>query len=107
MLEVLPMDYQDPACAYCPGTVRACRQGEAEERGPGFCPSKVDPDTQGFARALYDDPETRRIATESAKVEAELLAARQERLSETGRALSRLGAGPDRPSARPRPPRRG
>ena len=65
------MDYQDPACAYCPGTVRACRQGEAEERGPGFCPSKVDPDTQGFARALYDDPETRRIAMESAKVEAE------------------------------------
>lgn len=65
------MTYQDPACAYCPGTVRACRQGEAEERGPGFCPSKVDPDTQGFARALYEDPETRRIAMESAKVEAE------------------------------------
>ncbi len=65
------MDYQDPACAYCPGTVRACRQGEAEERGPGFCPSKVDPDPQGLARAVYDDPETRRIAMESAKVEAE------------------------------------
>jgi len=65
------MDYQDPACAYCPGTVRACRVGEAEERGPGFCPSKVDPDTQERARALYEDPETRRIAMESAKVEAE------------------------------------
>src|SRR3954447_8595341 len=65
------MDYNDPACAYCPSTVRACRVGEAETNGPGFCPSKVDPDTQSAARALYDDPETRRVALEAARVEAE------------------------------------
>jgi uncharacterized metal-binding protein len=65
------MTYVDPACAYCPSNVRACRAGEAEERGPGFCPSKVDPETQGTARRLYNDPETRKIAHESALVEAE------------------------------------
>lgn len=65
------MKYQDPACAYCPPTVRACRQGEAEERGPGFCPTKVDPGSQNVARALYDDPETRKISRESALVESE------------------------------------
>lgn len=65
------MDYADPACAYCPSTVRACRQGEAETKGPGYCPSKVDPETQRAARALYDDPETLQVARESAIVEAE------------------------------------
>jgi uncharacterized metal-binding protein len=65
------MTYVDPACAYCPTTVRACRRGEAEAKGPGFCPSKVDPDAQQSARALYDDPETLRLARESAIVEAE------------------------------------
>ena len=65
------MDYADPACAYCPSTVRACRLGEAEARGPGFCPSKVDPQTQAAARAMYDEPETHRVAIESAIVEAE------------------------------------
>ncbi len=63
--------YQDPACAYCPPTVRACRQGESDARGPGFCPGKVDPATQADARAGYADPETRRVALESARVEAE------------------------------------
>jgi uncharacterized metal-binding protein len=63
--------YDDPECAYCPPTVRACRQGEAAERGPAFCPSQVDPDTQARARAAYDDPETRRISHESALVESE------------------------------------
>ena len=55
------MKYDDPECAYCPPTVRACRQGEAAERGPGFCPSQVDPECiQAHARAaFYDDPETR------------------------------------------------
>ncbi len=65
------MKYEDPACAYCPPTVRACRHGEAEARGPGYCPTKVDPETQCAARALYDDAETRKIAVESAKVESE------------------------------------
>ena len=65
------MKYADPACAYCPSTVRACRTGEAESRGPGFCPSNVDPNVQAVAREKYDDPETRRIALESARVEAE------------------------------------
>ena len=65
------MTYEDPACAYCPESVRACRQGEAAERGPGFCPTKVDPEAQAHARARYDDPDTRRISQESARVEAE------------------------------------
>jgi len=65
------MKYEDPACAYCPPTVRACRQGEAEERGPGFCPTKVDPETQAHARSLYNDAETRKISRESALVESE------------------------------------
>jgi uncharacterized metal-binding protein len=65
------MDYADPACAYCPTSVRACRKGEAETKGPGFCPSKVDPATQATARALYDDPETLKVARVSAIIEAE------------------------------------
>ena len=65
------MKYEDPSCAYCPPTVRACRHGEAEQRGPGFCPTNLDPEAQSRARALYDDPETRRIAYTSAAVEAE------------------------------------
>ncbi len=65
------MKYEDPACAYCPPTVRACSKGEAEERGPGFCPTKVDSDTQALARALYDDPETRKVSREAGIVESE------------------------------------
>ena len=65
------MTYQDPACAYCPSNVRACRAGEADRRGPGFCPSKVDPETQGSARTQYQDPETRKAAYQSALVESE------------------------------------
>jgi uncharacterized metal-binding protein len=65
------MDYEDPSCAYCPSSVQACRQGEAESRGPGFCPTTVDPKTQAEARARYTDPETLRVARESAVIEAE------------------------------------
>jgi len=65
------MTYDDPGCAYCPPTVRACRQGESDDRGPGFCPTKVDPDTLAAGRALYDDPEVGHIARESAIIEAE------------------------------------
>jgi uncharacterized metal-binding protein len=65
------MKYDDPACAYCPPTVRACRQGETERHGPGFCPTKVDQATIDAARGAYDDPETRRVAQISSVVEAE------------------------------------
>lgn len=65
------MAYVDPSCALCPSTVRACRQGEAAGRGPGFCPSKVDPAALKTAHALYEDGETRKVAQESARVEAE------------------------------------
>lgn len=65
------MTYEDPACAYCPDTRRACREGESETRGPGYCPSNVDPETLIIARAIYDDPEVRRIAFESGVVESE------------------------------------
>lgn len=63
--------YEDPACAYCPPTVRACRQGESDRRGPGFCPTKVDPQALAAARAGYDSEETRTVSREAAVVEAE------------------------------------
>ena len=63
--------YTDPGCAYCPPTVRACRDGESETLGPGFCPSKVEPEEIDAAWALYADPETRRVSQESARIEAE------------------------------------
>lgn len=63
--------YVDPSCAYCPGDVRACRRGSAETEGPGFCPSKVAPDTQSQARALYEEAETLKVSLESARVESE------------------------------------
>jgi uncharacterized metal-binding protein len=65
------MTYQTPGCAYCPPTVRACRQGESESRGPGFCPTKVDEDGIERAWGLYEDPELRKIAHASALVESE------------------------------------
>jgi uncharacterized metal-binding protein len=63
--------YTDPGCAYCPTTVHACGQGEEDERGPGFCPSKVNPEALDAARQIYEDPFYRRVAQESARVEAE------------------------------------
>ena len=65
------MKYEEPACAYCPENVRACRQGESASRGPGFCPSRVDPEVQSASRALYEDGEMRRISHESALVESQ------------------------------------
>jgi len=65
------MKYEEPACAYCPPPVRACRHGEAADRGPGFCPTKVDPDIQEAARALYADPELQKISRVAALVESE------------------------------------
>ena len=65
------MKYEDPACAYCPPAVRACRQGESAERGPGFCPTRVDPQAQARARAMYDEPQARKVSRESALVESE------------------------------------
>ena len=65
------MSYETPGCAYCPPTVRACRHGESESRGPGFCPSKVD--EEGIERAWegYKDLEVHRVAYASAQVESE------------------------------------
>ncbi|MBT4690692.1 MAG: metal-binding protein, partial [Rhodospirillaceae bacterium] len=61
------MDYDDPGCAYCPDTVRACRVGETDERGPGFCPTKVMADELDAAVALYDDPEVLKVAQVSGR----------------------------------------
>ena len=69
--KVFSSKYTDPGCAYCPPTVRACRDGEGEERGPGFCPSKVNPDGMEAARQAYEDPFYLRVAQESARVESE------------------------------------
>ncbi|MBF0280107.1 MAG: DUF1847 domain-containing protein [SAR324 cluster bacterium] len=63
--------YSDPGCAYCPPTVRACRHGEDQEYGPGFCPSKVNPEGMKTARLIYEDPFYLRVAQESARVESE------------------------------------
>jgi len=65
------MEYEDPGCAYCPPTVRACRHGESEVRGPGFCPSKVNPESVDRAWEFYTDPAIGRIARASALVEGE------------------------------------
>ncbi len=65
------MKYRDPACAYCPDDVRACRVGESAERGPGYCPTKVDQDGIDDAAGEYDDAEVRRISQVSAVVEAD------------------------------------
>ena len=56
------MTYQEPGCAYCPDTVRACRQGESANRGPGYCPSKFMQDGIDTATALYGDGEVLDIA---------------------------------------------
>lgn len=64
------MKYTDPACAYCPGNVRACRVGESVERGPGYCPTKVDPDGINDSAGKYDDADVCRISQVSAIVEA-------------------------------------
>jgi len=65
------MKYEDPSCAYCPENVRACRVGESDERGPGFCPSKVDPDGVDAAAGEYHVADIRRISQVAAVVEAE------------------------------------
>ena len=62
------MKYEDPACAYCPDNVRACRAGESAERG--HCPTKIDPDSIHDAASKYDDAWVRRISQISAVVEA-------------------------------------
>jgi len=63
--------YNDPGCAYCQPEVRVCREGEGDDRRPGFCPSKIMPEECEAALARYDDPELQRIAQVSARVEAE------------------------------------
>jgi len=65
------MKYEDPGCAYCPDNVRACRLGESADRGPGFCPTKVDQAGIDEAAGEYDLPEIRRVSQVSAVVEAE------------------------------------
>ena len=63
--------YETPGCAYCPSTVRACRAGEGDLRGPGYCPSKMDPDGILEADAYRSDPFLERVAMVSAVVESE------------------------------------
>jgi uncharacterized metal-binding protein len=63
--------YEDPSCAYCPPSVRACRKGEDRDRGPGFCPSRVARESIDVAFERYADPFVRKVAQESARVESE------------------------------------
>jgi uncharacterized metal-binding protein len=65
------MAYDYPACAYCPPEIRACRAGEDDRRGPGWCPSKLDEEALAAGRAKYDDPFLSRAHLESSRVEAE------------------------------------
>jgi uncharacterized metal-binding protein len=67
----MSIKYEDPACAYCPPTLRACRKGESAARGPGFCPAKVDPQALADARARYEEPDTCKLSREAAVVESE------------------------------------
>ena len=64
------MKYSDPGCAYCPPEIRACRRGEPD-RGPGWCPTKVDEPAIEIGFAKYQDPFLAKFARESARVEAE------------------------------------
>ncbi len=82
--------YTEPGCAYCPPSVRVCRDGEGDTRGPGFCPSKVDRDGLDDARALYGDPFVHRVAQESARVEAEGYC-RWTRVEEIGEFAKKMG----------------
>ena len=66
------MSYEEPGCAYCPPNVRACRHGESEQKGPGFCPSKMDQDGIDAAWEEYaGDPFAMKVARVSALVESE------------------------------------
>jgi uncharacterized metal-binding protein len=63
--------YETPSCAYCPSTVRACRNGEGDTRGPGYCPSKTDAEGIATAEDYLRDPFDARVAQVSAVVESE------------------------------------
>jgi hypothetical protein len=65
------MKYQDPGCAYCPPTIRACRDGEEDVRGPGWCPTKVDEEAVRVGTEKYQDPFIARFAKVASQIEAE------------------------------------
>ena len=65
------MKYENPGCAYCPPTIRACRNGEDAEKGPGWCPSTVDPEAIQDGIAEYADPFIAKAAQVSGIIEAE------------------------------------
>ena len=65
------MAYDIPSCTYCPDGIRACRKGEDDTRGPGWCPGKLDPDGIEAGFKHYDDPEIAKAHRESSRVEAE------------------------------------
>ncbi|MEO5374875.1 MAG: DUF1847 domain-containing protein [Alphaproteobacteria bacterium] len=65
------MAYEDPGCAYCPQSVRACRNGEQDTRGPGFCPSRVNGGAVAASLEHYKDEFTERVIRESSVADAE------------------------------------
>ena len=56
------MPYEDPACAYCPKEIQACRKGDDLRHGPGWCPSKVSGSALEEGRTRYEDPFVARAA---------------------------------------------
>lgn len=64
------MPYTDPGCSYCPPEIRACNRGETE-RGPGWCPSKVDEAAIAAGFAKYEDPFLADAARHASRIEAE------------------------------------
>ncbi len=84
------MPYRDPNCAYCPPSIRACRRGEEAEKGPGWCPTKVDPEGVAEGTAAYDDPALAKIAKVAALIEAEGYC-RWTRVEETCEFAKRMG----------------
>lgn len=65
------MPYDIPSCSYCPEQIRACRQGEDDKRGPGWCPSKIDGEALERGFSHYDDALIAKAHRESSRVEAE------------------------------------
>jgi len=56
-------------CANCP--VRACSDEPGSRGYPRFCPMAQDADALKEARAVYEDPETQKLALAAAQTEAD------------------------------------
>ncbi|MCW9034795.1 MAG: DUF1847 domain-containing protein [Alphaproteobacteria bacterium] len=63
--------YDDPSCAYCPTTIRACKDGDEDVRGPGWCPAKVDPEGLEIGEGKVQDGYALEVLRAAGQVESE------------------------------------